>query len=73
MNRWYFWLAWLSVLGLPETKEALAHGAKIQYHQTAAITIQATYDDGTPMDKAQVIVYAPSDLATPWLKGVTDG
>ena len=55
---------------LPET--ASAHGAKIQYRQTSAISIQATYDDGTPMKQAQVVIYAPSDRATPWLKGTTD-
>ena len=72
MNRWYFWLALLIVSGLAGKKVALAHGVKIQYRQTAAIIIQATYDDGTSMDEAQVVVYAPSDLSTPWLKGVTD-
>lgn len=71
MNKWYFWLAWLIVSGLPG-ETALAHGAKIQYLESYAITIQATYDDGTPMKEAQVVVYAPNDLANPWLKGVTD-
>ncbi|MEL6928302.1 MAG: carboxypeptidase regulatory-like domain-containing protein [Cyanobacteria bacterium J06600_6] len=50
----------------------LAHGANIQYRETSAIAIQAKYDDGTPMANAQVVIYAPSDRATPWLKGETD-
>jgi nickel transport protein len=54
------------------SKPALAHGARIDYQQTSAIVIRATYDDGTPMAKAQAIVYAPNDPATPWLKGMTD-
>ena len=52
--------------------KTLAHGADIQYSETSAITIQANYDDGTPMKSAQVVIYAPSDRATPWLKGTTD-
>ncbi len=70
--KWYSWLAGLMFAGLLGEKVVLAHGAKIQYRQTEAISIQATYDDGTPMDKAQVVVYAPSDLTTPWLTGVTN-
>ena len=72
MNKWCFWLTWLMFAGLLGEKVALAHGAKIQYRQTEAISIQATYDDGKPMKKAQVVVYAPSDLTTPWLTGVTN-
>jgi len=49
-----------------------AHGANISYQQTQAIEIQAQYDGGTPMDNAQVTVYAPDDPANPWLKGMTD-
>ncbi|VEP13597.1 conserved exported hypothetical protein [Hyella patelloides LEGE 07179] len=49
-----------------------AHGARIDYQQTSAIVIRATYDDGTPMAKAQAVVYAPDDPSTPWLKGMTD-
>jgi nickel transport protein len=54
------------------SQPVLAHGARIDYQHTSAIVIRATYDDGTPMAKAQAIVYAPNDLATPWLKGMTD-
>ena len=70
MIRLYFCLAILTLLSIPE--KTLAHGANIQYRETSAIAIQAKYDDGTPMANAQVVVYAPSDRATPWLKGVTD-
>lgn len=54
------------------SQPALAHGARINYQETSAIVIRATYDDGTPMAKAQAIVYAPNDSATPWFKGMTD-
>lgn len=70
MTRFYFFLTLLTLIAVP--KNALAHGANIEYRQTAAIKIQAKYDDGTPMSDAQVVVYAPSDRATPWLKGTTD-
>ena len=70
MNRWYFLLSLLILPVLPT--KTLAHGANIQYRQTSAIAIQANYDDGTPMKSAQVVIYAPSDRTTPWLKGTTD-
>ena len=70
MTRFYFFLTLLSLVTLPI--KTLAHGANIDYHQTPAIKIQAKYDDGTPMANAQVVIYAPSDRATPWLKGTTD-
>ena len=70
MNRLYFFLALAVVLALP--KQVLAHGANIEYQETNAVTIQAKYDDGKPMANAQVVIYAPSDRASPWLKGTTD-
>lgn len=70
MTRFYFLLTLLALMAVPE--KTLAHGANIEYRQTSAITIQAKYDDGKPMANAQVVVYAPSDRANPWLKGTTD-
>ena len=49
-----------------------AHGSKINYRQTRAIEIKATYDDGTPMAEAQIVVYAPNNPSIPWMKGQTD-
>ncbi|MEM6612646.1 MAG: carboxypeptidase regulatory-like domain-containing protein [Cyanobacteria bacterium P01_C01_bin.72] len=60
----------MALLSIPE--KTFAHGANIEYRETSAIAIQAKYDDGTPMANAQVVIYAPSDRANPWLKGVTD-
>lgn len=70
MNKLYFFFTLLVLTAVP--KQVLAHGANIDYRRTSAITIQAKYDDGTPMANAQVVIYAPSDRATPWLKGTTD-
>lgn len=70
MNRFYFFLALAIAVTTP--KQVLAHGANIEYQTTSAITIQAKYDDGTPMKQAQVVIYAPSDRATPWMQGTTD-
>ena len=52
--------------------KALAHGTNIQYRQTQAIEIKATYDDDMPMANAQVVVYTPGDPASPWIQGKTD-
>ena len=70
MNKLYFFFTLLALSAVP--KQVLAHGANIGYRETSAITIEAKYDDGTPMANAQVVIYAPSDRATPWLKGTTD-
>lgn len=70
MNRFYFFFTLLTLIALPN--KVLSHGANIQYRETSAISIQAKYDDGTPMANAQVVIYAPSVRATPWLKGTTD-
>ncbi|MEO1006449.1 MAG: carboxypeptidase regulatory-like domain-containing protein [Cyanobacteria bacterium J06638_38] len=70
MKRYYYLLTLLALTLIPE--RVVAHGANIEYKETSAITIQAKYDDGTPMAEAQVIIYAPQDRAKPWLKGTTD-
>lgn len=51
---------------------SLAHGSQIKYSQRSAIAIQASFDDGTPMKNAQVVVYSPQDPTVSWLTGVTD-
>lgn len=69
-------LAFVLLLGLPIIfglpMKAYAHGAKITYTIDMAIEIVAAYDNGDPMGGAQVTVYAPDDLSTPWLTGVCD-
>jgi nickel transport protein len=72
MNRFYFFLTLPLLIFTTVPEAVLAHGASIEYRQSEAITIQAKYDDGKPMANAQVVIYAPSDRATPWLKGTTD-
>ncbi|ELR97581.1 carboxypeptidase-like regulatory domain-containing protein [Gloeocapsa sp. PCC 73106] len=69
-NKWLFSLLFLT--SVSSSVEVFAHSAQITYEATPGILITATYDQGQPMAKAQVVVYAPSDPATPWLKGETD-
>lgn len=63
-------LIFFSVLGF--SRQVSAHGAHIVYRQKSAIELTATYDDGTAMDNAQVVIYAPDNPAIPWQKGTTD-
>ena len=51
---------------------AYAHGAKIEYNANMSYELVAKYDSGEPMANAQIIVYAPDDLANPWTKGLAD-
>jgi nickel transport protein len=52
--------------------QTFAHGSKITYQSTQGIEITAKYENDTPMRDAQVVIYAPDDPATPWLKGLTN-
>ncbi|MBE9167682.1 carboxypeptidase regulatory-like domain-containing protein [Pleurocapsales cyanobacterium LEGE 06147] len=72
MNKQIWLLPLLAITTLMWSEKVLAHASHVQYRQTQAVEIEASYDDGTPMANAQVIVYAPDDPATPWLKGTTD-
>lgn len=54
------------------TTETIAHGSKIDYNATSAVEIMAKFDNGKPMSKAQVVIYAPNNPRQPWLKGMTD-
>lgn len=67
-SRIFLFLLFCSGLSEP----VLAHGARIDYQQSSAIVIRATYDDGTPMAEAQAVIYAPNDPTAPWLKGMTN-
>ena len=73
-NKWVAIAAVIGVLvlGLLLPAPALAHGVNIQYSSDIEITVVAKYDSGEPMAGAQVAVYAPDDLTTPWLTGVCD-
>ncbi|MGL5508101.1 MAG: hypothetical protein ACRDB1_00660, partial [Microcoleaceae cyanobacterium] len=37
-----------------------------------AISLQAEYESGLPMQQAQVIVYAPNQPNKPWMQGMTN-
>ncbi|MEO0769186.1 MAG: carboxypeptidase-like regulatory domain-containing protein [Cyanobacteria bacterium J06649_4] len=50
---------------------ARAHGANIEVNP-ASVEIKATFDTGEPMAEAQVLIYSPSTLSTPWSSGETD-
>lgn len=60
-----------SIAALPFAA-AQAHGVKLEYQNTQAIQLQAAYETGEPMAKAQVAIFAPNDPAKPWLTGTTD-
>jgi len=57
--------------GLGYARVVQAHGSAIEVTPNA-VAINATFDDGTPMADAQVVVFSPNDPKTPWKKGQTD-
>lgn len=58
--------------GVTMPLRAIAHGANIEYQSTTALKINATYDSGQPMSKAEVSIYSPDNPSTPWLTGSTN-
>lgn len=53
-------------------QSALAHGTEIEAGTATGVQLFAQFDDGSPMANAQVLVYAPDDPETPWLRGEAD-
>lgn len=51
---------------------AIAHSSSVDFSLRQAVEITATYENGDPMDEAQVSIYAPDDPETPWQTGLTD-
>ncbi|MEM9537497.1 MAG: carboxypeptidase-like regulatory domain-containing protein [Cyanobacteria bacterium P01_A01_bin.3] len=51
---------------------AWAHGINVTHGAGEAVRVQASFDSGAPMAAAQVSVFAPGDLETPWITGTTD-
>ena len=61
----------LGLLFVEKPQRAIAHGAIIEV-TPEALTVEATFDNGEPMAEAQVSIYSPTDLKTPWAQGQTD-
>jgi nickel transport protein len=58
---------------LAATGSCFAHGARIAWEMEAdEVIIKASFDDGSPMDSAQVIIFSGADPMNPWLTSVTD-
>lgn len=67
------WLLSLFIFpSLTFSTKVLAHNTQVIYEKTEAIQITAVHDTGEPLTQAQVVIYAPEDPTTPWLKGETD-
>lgn len=52
-----------------------AHGACVQATKddtNGVVTVTAAYDTGEVLDGAQVVIFAPDDLANPWGTAMTD-
>lgn len=51
---------------------AHAHSVVTRVQTSTGVTVQALYDEGTPLAHAQVNVYAPNNARTPWQRGTTN-
>jgi nickel transport protein len=59
-------------VALLSAQAAGAHGVHVAAELTQAVHVRATYDTGQPMAQAQVALFAPSNPAQVWARGVTD-
>ncbi len=51
----------------------LGHGARVVWEvQGDSIHISAAFDDGLPMDRAQVTVFSATEPSEPYISGMTD-
>ncbi len=60
------------IAAITNATTTLAHGVVIDYNVNVGVEIIAAFDSGEIMDQAQVSIFAPNDLANPWLVGTTD-
>ncbi|MEM7798980.1 MAG: carboxypeptidase-like regulatory domain-containing protein [Chloroflexota bacterium] len=51
---------------------ASAHGTLINYEIKTTVDLIANFDDGSPMENAEITVFSPEDPSTPWLQGIAD-
>ncbi|KAB2952119.1 carboxypeptidase regulatory-like domain-containing protein [Heliorestis acidaminivorans] len=54
------------------SKEAWAHGTRLEYQAEVTINLQARYDNNEPMSGGQVSVFAPGELSEPWMQTYCD-
>lgn len=61
----------LVILGAASS--AAAHGSRVTWElDGGSVLITAAFDDGTPMDSAQVTVFSGAEPEVPWLVSRTD-
>lgn len=72
MNKYNLVRFFLVIAMVGGSTPALAHGVKIQSKTVESISLQANYESGEPMAKAQVLIYTPDNPSQPWLTGTTD-
>ncbi|NJL21944.1 MAG: carboxypeptidase regulatory-like domain-containing protein [Leptolyngbyaceae cyanobacterium SM1_3_5] len=54
------------------SQKAIAHGVEVQYESRQGFEVSAAYDTGEPMANAQVVIFSPENLSTPWQTAKTD-
>ncbi|MEB3230942.1 MAG: carboxypeptidase-like regulatory domain-containing protein [Leptolyngbyaceae bacterium] len=59
-----------AVMGSPIP--VLAHGVQIESEPIQSLQMRALFESGDPMANAQVTIYSPADLQTPWQQLSTD-
>ncbi|MBK8021000.1 MAG: hypothetical protein IPK19_06100 [Chloroflexi bacterium] len=63
------------LVALAAAMPVLAHGVRVTHTidpTTGEVTLTGAFDTGEPFADAQVIIFAPSDLVTPWATGVAN-
>lgn len=70
--KWLYQIIALSIFlnMIPQT--TFAHGVEIQFESAVSYQVRATFENGSPMDEAQVNIFAPGEPSKPWESGVTD-
>ena len=60
----------LAGLGIPS--KVLAHAVETNYLLSSDLEIKSNYSTGEPLEKAEVVIYAPNNPSEPWMVGNMD-
>lgn len=59
-----------ALLMLPSV--GLAHGTNLEWAERNGVEVKACFDNGQPLQAAEVTVFSPADPSAPWAEAITD-
>ncbi|MBD3370392.1 carboxypeptidase regulatory-like domain-containing protein [Candidatus Fermentibacteria bacterium] len=70
MYRHVGWIPLFALVVLPSL--GLTHGTNLDWNQRNGVELRARFDDGLPLQSAEVTIFSPADPSSPWAEALTD-